>query len=78
MPWQHLARLEVDQEDLKKTRLHNSIPHLFQLEMLETKEALETVETDRGLESRIKVIKIRGRPKKNVILLNIESENRYK
>jgi hypothetical protein len=46
--------------------------------MLETKEALETVETDRGLESRIKVIKIRGRPKKNVILLNIESENRYK
>ena len=41
-----------------------SIPHLLQLEMLETKKALETVETDIGLESNIKVMKIRGKRKK--------------
>ena len=57
---QHLERLE---KDLKKSKT-KSIPHLLQLEMLETKEALETVETDIGLGSNIKVIKIRGKRKK--------------
>ena len=38
-----------------------SIPQLLQMEMLETKEAQETVETDIGLESNIKV---RGKRKK--------------
>ena len=42
----------------------SSDPHWLQVEMLETKEELETTETELGLESNIKVIKIRGRPKK--------------
>ena len=57
---QHLERLE---KDLKKSKT-KSIPHLLQLEKMETKEALETVETGIGLESNIKVIKIRGKHKK--------------
>ena len=42
----------------------SSDPHWLQVERLENKEEFETAETELGLESNIKVIKIRGRPKK--------------